>query len=133
MLTNPSFVLGQTANLPARRIVKGDTTPASGFGVALATANAVCIGITGTETKLQTGYIATTAGDPVDVKGDGDVAELIIGTGGITAWAPVESDSTGQGILATGAGQHNIIGYAMQPAAAGAYAKILIRPEQITL
>ena len=79
---------------------------------------------------------ATAADDRVGICTSGSGVKVACnGATDIGAGDPVEANSSGIGVLATGAGQHNIIGYALAAYTVDATALIPceIRPEQITL
>lgn len=67
--------------------------------------------------------IAPAAGERVDVVLAG-IAEIKLGTGGITRGAGVTSDATGQGVA--GASGNRAIGYALASGVAGDIVRVLI-------
>ena len=65
--------------------------------------------------------------------GPGSVC-LVKAGGAVTVWDRVESDSTGRAVTATGAGQHNLAGYALDAAAAAdEVIRVWLQPHQITI
>ena len=56
------------------------------------------------------------------------------GTAAIAVGDPLEANATGLGVLATGAGQHNLIGHAAEALAAGtALIRVLININNLTI
>lgn len=135
--SGPSFKAGGT--IAPCRIVKLSTS-AEGK-VLQGTANAYgCIGISGEGQNTPPGLTGSDAavnassGDMMhDMRTVGQEALLELGSGGATLGGKLESDSVGMGILASGTGQHNLIGYALQAGSAGEKIRVWIMPHQITL
>lgn len=72
--------------------------------------------------------IAPALGERVDVV-LGGIAEVKLGTGGITRGAGVTSDATGQGVAA--ASGNRAIGYALASGVAGDIVRLLIAPHTV--
>jgi hypothetical protein len=133
-LPGPAFRAGGT--IAPFRAVMLDTT--ADHQVLQATANASCVGIAQDAMKGTPGIsgsdtaIAAVANDPITVWSVGQVAQGEAG-GTVTRGDWVEADANGKLITSAGAGQHNVVGKALESATVGVKFDVLVTLGQITI
>ena len=128
-IPDPSVGYEATTAIDANRIVNWDTTASAYPGrmqVKEAGAGEVCFGVSGE---------AAAAGENCRVIGAGAIGKLVLtDASAILFDSPVESGAAGVAVLATGAGEHQIIGYAMKAnGSAAVEIPIRIAPGKITI
>ena len=113
------------------RFVKLDTS--EDFAALEADANEAVIGISGvgTQSAPLPGVTALAASDELFLRyhGEGQMAMLEIGSGGITRGAALKSDADGKGVAAatTGTTKQHQGAIALESAAAGEIARVLVK------
>lgn len=113
------------------RFVKVST--AADFTILEADANEFVVGVSMENTRDAPLDGASTdlasSGDPCEYYGEGRIAPVLVGSGGVTRGAEVKSDADGQAVLAatTGTTKQNIGGVALETASEGELARILIK------
>lgn len=135
LIIGPAFIAAGT--IPPARIVKQDTTVDDGVVVATdATVAVIGVsqegqygppGVVGSDTA-----VAASSGQQIQIITNGNVA-LVEAGGTVTQGDPIEASTGGVGILATGAGQHYIVGKALKSATVGAWFPVYVDCQQITL
>lgn len=135
ILPGPAFVA--SANIGPFRVVKLSTTPRNVTQCTATTDQPIGVaqpgmkgtpGVAGSDTT-----IAAAQGDPIQVLTGGNVAKVVLGTGGCTAADKLTVDANGAAVtMPAGAGNYNVLGWALETGSAGDVVDVYVWPHKDT-
>jgi hypothetical protein len=135
ILPGPAFVA--SANIGPFRVVKLGTTPRQVTQCTATTDTPIGVaqpgqkgtpGVSGSDTT-----VAAAAGDPIQDIAGGNIAKVVLGTGGCTAADKLTVDANGAAVtMPAGAGNYNVLGWALDSGAAADTVDVYVWPHKDT-